>query len=459
MEKILLLRRSVKNSGEIRIRFRLLDGRKADLFHKPSFHATIEDLDKFDEYGNLKPKVRVYNIELEDKITREKNLMHEVYRDMVENGYDINSETFERKIQERINPVNAEREQGDTLLSLFKDYAESSLRDGIFGENRYKHINVVYGKLERFLKIKGQTLITPREFDEEKLWEFRAFIVDEYKYVEQYPRLYEDFKPRNLTTVRLSMNTAVSQMKMLQAFFNSLDQELLSRSPFEALGKDRKGRMMRTMYDEPVFLTAEEFRRVMDFEAPKWLQDTKDAFLLQCAFGFRIGDFQSLTMDNVAVSEEGIPYIHYLPNKTKRVQEYNSEIQTPIIRYAFEIIKRTQLHLKEIAYASGTNGYNAKIKSLLKLCKINRMVPTFNEDTGKNEYVPIYLLASSKLCRKTFVDMMHKVQLNPYIAGLHKEGSTAVYRYTNLSLKEMFILMSTAFGQEVYYVDQHLNII
>lgn len=40
----------------------------------------------------------------------------------------------------------------------------------------------------------------------------------------------------------------------------------------------------------------------------------KEAFLFHCALGCRIGDFQRFTMDNVGVSEEGIPYIHYLPN-------------------------------------------------------------------------------------------------------------------------------------------------
>lgn len=459
MEKIYLLKKTTKKEGRIRVRFRLRDGRTVDLSHKTDIRATKEELDKFDEYGAVKPKVKLYNVQLEDRITREINLIRDVYREMVDKGYDLDSATLERKIQEKINPVQAARDDGDTLLGLFRDYASNAVQDRIIGEKRYAHIMVVYGKLERYLKIQGRTQITPREFDEKALWDFRSFIIDEYEYVPKYPRLYEGFTPKNLPKERLGMNTAVSQMKMLKTFFSSLDPNQIDRSPFDLLGNERKKLIMRTLYDEPFYLRAEELNAIMETEVPAWLNDTKDAFLLQCAFGCRIGDFRTLTMENVAVSEEGIPYIHYLPSKTKKTQEDNREVVTPIIYYALEIIKRTQLKLKEVRYADGANGFNAKIKAMLKTCGIDRKVPIFNEETGSNEYKPIWEMGSSKLARKTHVDMMTKVQLDPYAAGLHKEGSSAVHRYTGLELKDRFLLMCRAFGQEPYCVDKQLNII
>jgi hypothetical protein len=68
-------------------------------------------------------------------------------------------------------------------------------------------------------------------------------------------------------------------------------------------------------------------------------------------------------------------------------------------------------------------------------------------------------VASSKLCRKTHVDMMNKVQINMYAAGLHKEGSDAVERYTKLDIKDRFVLMCAAFKQPMYKVDENLNVI
>ena len=107
----------------------------------------------------------------------------------------------------------------------------------------------------------------------------------------------------------------------------------------------------------------------------------------------------------------------------------------------------------------GEYGYNAQIRSMLQICKIDRKVPVFNEETKTNEYVPLWSQGSTKLARKTHVDMMNKVQINKYVAGLHREGSSAVNRYTNLELKDRFDLMNVAFKQEEYKVDDKLNII
>ena len=61
-------------------------------------------------------------------------------------------------------------------------------------------------------------------------------------------------------------------------------------------------------------------------------------------------------------------------------------------------------------------------------------------------YRPLYEVASSKLARKTHVDMLTKVQINYYAAGLHREGSGAVFRYTNLELADRYALLQAAFN-------------
>ncbi len=160
-------------------------------------------------------------------------------------------------------------------------------------------------------------------------------------------------------------------------------------------------------------------------------------------------------MDKVAVSADGIPYIHYLPQKTKR--ELRSEIETPIMLYALDIIKKYRFKFSVLNYVSGKTGYNAKIKELLEYCKIDRKCKVFDENINDYTYSPLYELGSSKLCRKTHVDMMNKVQVNQYAAGLHSEGSDAVNRYTHLELRDRFILMCAAFGQPQYKVDNNLE--
>ncbi len=55
-------------------------------------------------------------------------------------------------------------------------------------------------------------------------------------------------------------------------------------------------------------------------------------------------------------------------------------------------------------------------------------------------------VATSKLARKTHIDMLNKVQINYYAAGLHHDGSDAVFRYTNLELADRYRLLKAAFG-------------
>lgn len=247
---------------------------------------------------------------------------------------------------------------------------------------------------------------------------------------------------------------------MLQAFYTELeDRDEIDVSPFRKLGRNRRKVVMKESYDQPIYLLQEEFLTVMKTEVPETLQETKDVFLLQCAFGSRIEDFKSLNMDKIGVNIDGIPYIHYLPQKTLRNNEHKEEIEIPIMKYALEIIKKWEFRFPILKYVTGKSGYNVKIRKLLEYCKIDRDVKIFDKDSASNIYKPLYTMGSSKLCRKTHLDMLTKVQVNMYISGHHKEGSNAVKHYSSLSLKDRFILMCAAYEQPLYKVDKELNVI
>ena len=109
--------------------------------------------------------------------------------------------------------------------------------------------------------------------------------------------------------------------------------------------------------------------------------------------------------------------------------------------------------------ASSLAAYNKKVCELMKICGIDRKVTTYDTEKHDNVYIPLYEAASSKLARKTHVDMMNKVQVNIYAAGLHRQGSDAVHHYTKMEMKDHFALMNVAFGQPDYRVDKDLNIL
>ena len=177
--------------------------------------------------------------------------MCQAYTLMCDQRLDMTTEVLERQIEALRNPVAAVRNENPSLVIRFRKYADSALRDGVIGENRYKHIMVVSEKLERFLIINGISKISAEEFDVDHLMEFREFMFDEYHFVEKYPKLYEKVKRQNRPEARLSMNTVTSQLKMFQTFFTELENlDEIRKSPFRKLGKDRKKSVMKTIAKE-----------------------------------------------------------------------------------------------------------------------------------------------------------------------------------------------------------------
>ena len=426
------------------------DGRNVQLYHKSGIVASLSDLKKFNDDGTLKPRVAVYNKELQLQILNEIDLIHKAYQSILKNRLELTSENLEIQISHILFPLEKKKE---TLLIRFKRYIDEGVRDGLFGEVRKKNYMVVYRILERFLIINDKLDIMSQDFDSNLVMDFSLFVRDEYLFVSDWRGLYTLSKVRDIPVNRRSANTVATKMKYVHAFFRELEEkEEINKSPFLRLGRERKRILLRERYDEPVYLYASEFRHILDMPVPKELQEVKDVFCLQCAFGCRIGDFQKLTMDKVGV-RNGIPYIHYLPHKTIRDNNTYEEIETPILHFAWDIIQKYKFSFPILRYISGKSGYNVKIKKLLKYCEIDRKCKVFNEEKGDNEYRPLHELASSKLCRKTHVDMMNKVQVNQYVAGLHKEGSDAVNRYTKLEFEDLFKLMCVAFGEPDYKIN------
>lgn len=460
MEKIIIVWRFKEDEKKARLRFRLREGRAVDVFHKSNIIASLSDLDKFEINGELKPRVTVYNEDLYDAIQSEKALVRKAYRKLGEKGITINSANLEREIQSILTPEKRTPSKDKTLIARLTRFVEDGYRDGLFGDSRYKHYRGSIGKFSRYLRIHRKSHLPFDVMTADMLMDYRCFVFDEFEYVDEYPNIYEGLKQRDIPTERRKGNTVAGEMRFLQGFYTELeDRDEIDKSPFRKLGAERRKAIMRATYDDPVFLRKEELKKLMAVDVPESLKETKEAFILHCAIGFRIGDYQRMTMDNVSVSPEGIPYIHYLPQKTKKKQSDNHEIETPLMRFALDIIKRTRFQMPILRYPSGKSGYNKKIKQLLDFAGIDRKVAVYDEKAGENKYLPLHEVGSSKLARKTHVDLMNKVQVDIYAAGLHKQGSKAVQRYTKMELKDRFALMCAAFGEEQYKVNQKLEVV
>ena len=198
----------------------------------------------------------------------------------------------------------------------------------------------------------------------------------------------------------------------------------------------------------------------MNAEVPDDLKEVKDAFLLQCALGCRISDFMRMDMSNVSVSDEGIPYVHYVAKKTTNTSSGRKEKTTPLMLFALDIIKHYNFRFPMFYNCTyGKLVYNKRIKDLFVHCKLDRLISRYDEATQKMNQIPLYRIASNKLCRKTHIDIANKVQINMYATGLHEIGSSAVGHYSKLQIQDLFVLLCLAFNQPQYKVDKDLNVI
>ena len=464
MERIKLYCRTTSARGTTNLRFRLTDGTTV-LYYSTGRKIPNKELSVFTPDGTLRPRVTVYNPKLKADIDEYMKAINQAYFRMKSKGMDMRSGVLQAEVNKVMNPDSTDAilhpEGEENLIQRYYRYIEEAYRDGIIGYQRHSQYLSKARRLERFLTIKGFSQIKPVQFDSKMLMDFRQFCFDEYQYVKRYPKLYPKDGVHRYPTQQISSNSVVHEMKALKAFFNEIENtDEIFKSPFRRISHERLKTVMRVMYDEPFFLRASELKKVIETEVPEELQEAKDMFVLNCCLGCRIGDFKNLSMDKVAVSPEGIPYIHYIPHKTMKIMENIIEIKTPLVRVAYNIVMRTRFSFNETGNDRYTVAlYNKDLPKLLAYCGIDRKVSKFNETLGENEYFPLYELATSRLARKTHVDMMSKVQVNIYAAGLHAEGSEAVHRYTNMEIEDRFALMNVAFGQRPYRVNPDLTLV
>lgn len=463
MERITILDKSKKKNGNIKIRFRLRDGRDVDITHRTDIVADVAILRKqFAEDGTLKPRVSIYDQELLAAITARKEVMHEAYQVMREKNQMLTSEVLAREVERILTEKDkSARASQPTLVKrmtdVFAEWIVGQYESGVFGTGRKRHYEVLQRELCRFLVMRKMKDITVKEFDGSMLHDFSLWLRDEWRFVEKYSDLYESLDERRIPREARSSNTIATKMKLLRCFFRA--QEFIGevdKTPFNMLDGSRRKAMMREKYDTPVSLTREELKTIVQAEVPLALSEVRDTFVLHCFIGCRVNDLKTMTWDNVAVVD-GIPFIHYIPQKT--AYQEGEEVVTPLMRTALDILKKNDFQFLLLRNLWGKDGYNSQIKKLLESCCIERKCPIRDTEAGRTKYVPVWEIASTKLARKTFVNMMASCQVDLYAAGLHKRGSDAVERYAHIDLKERFRLMCFAFDEKEYEVDDNMAII
>ena len=130
-------------------------------------------------------------------------------------------------------------------------------------------------------------------------------------------------------------------------------------------------------------------------------------------------------------------------------------MRTPLVLYAVQIIRATRMQFGILRNITGKDGYNARIRRMLRAAGITRQVSV--SVGGEVKRMPLCDVASSKWARRTYVTLCDMAEARHAVSGLHAEGSEAVKHYSALTLDDRYALVSAAYGEPLYRADEGLR--
>lgn len=195
----------------------------------------------------------------------------------------------------------------------------------------------------------------------------KQFLKEKYKRDDIYLHeltigFIEDFHTFLLSRTKMRQNTTCKHLKFLKKIVN--DSVARGYLPANKLAIYRVERTPT----EPVFLTEEELRRIINFETPyKHLERTRDAFLFSCFTGLAYIDIKTLTKEHIERGEHGKMWIKKHRIKTGVLS------RIPILPMAKMIMdKYKDTDPNFLIPIQGVSEVNEYIKSIAVLCGIDK---------------------------------------------------------------------------------------
>jgi len=296
-------------------------------------------------------------------------------------------------------------------------------------EVRKNNYRVVVRSLQRFEMYKQcidkNYLITFDSINSDTIRDFEKFMLSEHELYKKHPQIYEAVKESRKPKQR-GLNTINVNMTKLRTFINwCREEELITKNPFK--GYDETP----AIYGTPYYLTLKEINDlyIFDLSATPKLADQRNVFVFQCMIGCRVSDLYGFTKDNVINGA-----IEYIARKTK--DDRPVTVRVPLNKKANEILSLyANLPGKQLLPLIIEQKYNIAIKNIFTLAGLTRMVTVLNQTTRKEEKRPLNEIASSHLCRRSFIaNLYNKVKDPNQVSELsgHKEGSKAFARYRQI---------------------------
>lgn len=390
----------------VNVRFRLIDGQRVELWVKSEIKVDIRFWDANNEcYRNVKayPYTLAEQKMAKDAVALRKMKIEEVYLMLKDKDIKLTSKLFNEYVAKYLRYGSFEELKVDVLTEQFGRY----IIDRRFGKNKVKTMNTLVQAIKRYERyvsfVKNCEYITyMKDVDKQWLKSFKAFFEYELNIVSDYPELYNDVKEVKYFSAR-TPNYVSEIMGYIRRFWNwALFEEIVKEDVFV------KFKIDKPVYEDPIALTKGEIAKVYSTKMDRSdLEMIRSIFLFQFSIGSRPGELDSMTKDNnlVELEEDGIKIKAVEYNQPKVARTSRRKPATPLNAIALEMMNKYYFTTDRIMPKVSMTSYNKKIKKVLEIAGIDRKVLVMNNATGEYERLPLYMLASAQLARRTFLSL------------------------------------------------------
>lgn len=442
---------SKKKESSATVRFRLSDGKTAQLYYKSDITVNPDCWDAKKEC--IKTKIlfnRIERINIARSIVEVKDLMLNLY-ERIPNKKKITSEEFEILIDQSLHPekynlVEEEIEEKD----FFDQYTTFMQVKEYFGTEKknYSTLMRLLRRFELYISVKKRKKYELQfdSLDVEIVRELEYFIRNEYLYIDKpvYKIIYEELPEKRMPKLR-GRNTVLKIMNRFRTFVKwAIAEKLLTNDPF--IGYEMKSPRYGTPYyisiEERTLLATtnlseawdnlpEDKRKTIKKSLLPQLEIQRDIFIFHCMVGCRVGDLVNFTPSNIING-----HLSYIARKTRK--ERVESIEVPLNQTAMGIVAKyweSQKNTNKLLPFISPQKYNDCIKMIFLLCGLTRNVTIWNSTIGREEQHPLNEIASSHLARRTFIGNLYKKVQDPNMIGKlsgHVEGSRAFARYRTI---------------------------
>lgn len=428
--------RTRKKGAEVNVRFRLIDGRNVQLYHKSEIKVNADLWD--DKSECIKKRALCRNsvrLRIDKEVAERKNLLLSLYEENKDRR--LTSEDLECLVREYFNPSTKRVDKDsffDRIEEFFKDRKDQGKQN-----DEYRVLSRLLLRYEMFIqKTQDKDFrLAFESIDNDRFEDIISFVQNEHAITKEYPSVFNEihaaitpmvgFVSRPCDKPRSGNYMAVLFVKFKCLLRWCVDKGILSKNPAEGY----KG-LFTEMYGTPYYINLEERNLIADFDLSSYPHEEvhRDIFIFQCCIGCRYSDLKKLKETNVI---DGA--IEYIPQKTAGMR--SKTIRVPLNDRAKKLIEKYKGTARggRLFPVLGAVTYNLYIKRIFKICGVTRLVTVLNPVTRKAEQRPINEVASSHMARRCFIGNMYKKIKDPnLIASMsgHVEGSKSFARYREI---------------------------